>query len=273
MEVTFFSAEWREVGSKLRLSSDISNITRINKRVLRKTEYWKSFSIAQQMSWAARRRITRIEDKAYCLMGLFEVNIPLLYSEGRLAFVRLQQEILKTSLDYTIFAWGREDTLECTTGLLAMSPSDFQDCQDVKERDSPNSVMSDVDPLDLVCETAGPFIKLYATGGELQAIFRGQDVLNNPASLRPSQPGSFIEGAVNFFDNDKLLLVGLSEKIIGENSCRYTGKDLYLVLLNNYIETAARLTTDHTIGILLLKNSSSSFLRIHDISRFLVPLP
>jgi hypothetical protein len=224
------------------------------------------------MSWAARRRTTRIEDEAYCLMGLFEVNIPLLYGEGRLAFVRLQQEILKISLDHTIFAWGREDTLECTTGLLATSPSDFQDCQDVKERGSPNNVMSDVDPLDLVCETAGPFIKLHALGVELQAIFRGQDVLNNPASLRPSQPGSFIEGAVNIFDNEPIL-VGLSEKIFGENSCRYNGKDLYLVLLDNCIKTAARLTTDHTIGILLLKNSSSSFLRIHDISRFLVPLP
>ncbi len=38
-------------------------------------------SIAQKMSWAARRKTTRIEDQAYSLMGLFQVNMPLLYGE------------------------------------------------------------------------------------------------------------------------------------------------------------------------------------------------
>ncbi|KAK6854133.1 heterokaryon incompatibility protein-domain-containing protein [Apiospora arundinis] len=36
------------------------------------------FSIAQRMSWASRRETTKIEDAAYCLMGIFDINMPLL---------------------------------------------------------------------------------------------------------------------------------------------------------------------------------------------------
>ena len=39
-------------------------------------------SAAQKMSWASKRKTTRVEDIAYSLMGIFEVNMPLLYGEG-----------------------------------------------------------------------------------------------------------------------------------------------------------------------------------------------
>ena len=39
------------------------------------------------MSWASRRATTRHEDVAYCLLGLFDVNMPLLYGEGEKAFI------------------------------------------------------------------------------------------------------------------------------------------------------------------------------------------
>ena len=63
-------------------------------------------SVAQRMSWAAKRQTTRREDMAYCLMGLFDVNMPLLYGEGDKAFRRLQEEIMSKSNDQSIFAWG-----------------------------------------------------------------------------------------------------------------------------------------------------------------------
>jgi hypothetical protein len=56
------------------------------------------------MSWAAKRQATREEDLAYSLLGLFNVNMPLLYGEGEKAFRRLQEEIIKSSNDQTIFA-------------------------------------------------------------------------------------------------------------------------------------------------------------------------
>ncbi|KAI1373156.1 hypothetical protein F4677DRAFT_231410 [Hypoxylon crocopeplum] len=57
------------------------------------------------MSRAAGRQTTRIEDQAYCLLGLFGINMPLLYGEEGKAFIRLQQEILRVSDDESIFAW------------------------------------------------------------------------------------------------------------------------------------------------------------------------
>lgn len=60
------------------------------------------------MSWAAGRQTTRPEDKSYSLMGLFNVNIPMLYGEGgSAAFRRPQLEIMQESRDHALFAWGR----------------------------------------------------------------------------------------------------------------------------------------------------------------------
>lgn len=57
------------------------------------------------MSWAARRQTTQEEGLAYCLMGIFNVNMPLLYGEGPKAFIRLQEEILREMRDVSLFAW------------------------------------------------------------------------------------------------------------------------------------------------------------------------
>jgi hypothetical protein len=63
-------------------------------------------SVAQKMSWAANRVTTRVEDMAYCLLGILGVNLPLLYGEGgERAFIRVQEEIIKKSTDQSIFAW------------------------------------------------------------------------------------------------------------------------------------------------------------------------
>jgi hypothetical protein len=48
-------------------------------------------SIVQKMSWASWRSTTRLEDDAYALLGTFEINMPLIYGEGRKAFFRLQE--------------------------------------------------------------------------------------------------------------------------------------------------------------------------------------
>src|SRR5450756_1783726 len=84
------------------------------------------------MSWASRRSTTRSEDVAYCLMGLFDVNMPLLYGEGAKAFIRLQEEILKRSNDHSLFAWASSNAGDTSrgpwafVGFLASDPSDFE---------------------------------------------------------------------------------------------------------------------------------------------------
>ena len=85
-------------------------------------------NVALRMSWASKRRTTRDEDMAYCLMGIFKVNMPLLYGEGgEKAFVRLQEEILKITDDHSIFIWTGHTDVQ-NSGLLARSPASFCTC-------------------------------------------------------------------------------------------------------------------------------------------------
>lgn len=92
------------------------------------------FSIAERMSWAASRKTSRVEDEAYCLMGLFDINMPLIYGEGRKAFVRLQEELLTKSDDASIFAYLsreqpslKEDTVTSTDVGLDIVVSEVVD--------------------------------------------------------------------------------------------------------------------------------------------------
>jgi len=64
---------------------------------------------------------------AYCLLGIFGVNMQPMYGEGEKAFLRLQIEIMKISDDESIFAWADETLSNGTSGLLARSPAAFKD--------------------------------------------------------------------------------------------------------------------------------------------------
>lgn len=75
---------------------------------------------------------TRAEDRAYSLLGIFQVNMPMLYGEGGNAFIRLQEEIIKANPDMSIFAWTRSNEFdgdEQYSGLLASSPADFKNAE------------------------------------------------------------------------------------------------------------------------------------------------
>ncbi len=87
--VEFFDAHWHHISFKADLKSLISKITRIDEQVLIDYSLISSIPVARKMSWAAERKTTREEDIAYCLLGLFDVNIPLLYDEVPKAFIRL----------------------------------------------------------------------------------------------------------------------------------------------------------------------------------------
>ncbi|TBU44651.1 hypothetical protein BD309DRAFT_778214 [Dichomitus squalens] len=104
--VLFLSNSWDVIGSKHTLASIVSEVTRIDRAVLTFERPLDKVSVARRMSWAAARKTTREEDRAYSLMGIFGVNITVSYGEGRYSFIRLQEEILKHIPDQTIFAWG-----------------------------------------------------------------------------------------------------------------------------------------------------------------------
>lgn len=138
-KVIFYSSCWDLIGSRDSLGDIISSRTGIAAKFLSDgfpMNELRLVSIAQRMSWASTRETTRKEDLAYCLLGIFGINMPLLYGEGQGAFIRLQEEIMRHSDDHTIFAWGLfSKGLSSTTrepqGLLAPAPELFARSDDV----------------------------------------------------------------------------------------------------------------------------------------------
>lgn len=133
-QLEFYSKSWVYLGSLDDLVEPVSEIAKIQESVLRKQDRIESFSIACRMSWASRRKTTRIEDEAYCLLGLFEINMPLLYGEGAKAFIRLQKEIIQVSSDQSILVWQRSDAVSPFDSLfsfpaLAWFVARFSNCQ------------------------------------------------------------------------------------------------------------------------------------------------
>jgi hypothetical protein len=147
--VEFYDKDWVRFGEKVsytntnytrnnriwsvREVSTLSEITGIPHELLFEGRPKETYSVAQRMSWAANRVCARTEDIAYCLLGLFDINMPLLYGEGRKAFARLQEEIIKTTDDHSIFAWTLPDNFmnPRVTGILASSPSCFAQSADI----------------------------------------------------------------------------------------------------------------------------------------------
>ncbi|THU88192.1 HET-domain-containing protein, partial [Dendrothele bispora CBS 962.96] len=132
--LVFFSEGWVDIGTKSSLKDIIIAVTGIPSSVLSSLYDLQNISVAQKMSWAARRETTREEDLAYCLMGIVGVNMPTLYGEGGVnAFMRLQEEIIKRSADQSIFAWKANRDDGTKRGLLARSPSEFVDSWRVRD--------------------------------------------------------------------------------------------------------------------------------------------
>lgn len=122
-KLCFYDMNWNLVGTKDGLLNTIQDITAIETTALGGGDL-RFFSIAKKMSWASNRRTTRQEDIAYCLLGIFDISMPLLYGEGTRAFIRLQEEIIKEHDDESLFAWTSNE-LGHVSGLLAPSPDAF----------------------------------------------------------------------------------------------------------------------------------------------------
>ena len=117
----FYDRRWSLLGSSVQYDQQIEAATGIS--------HWDFENLDQvcvgvKMSWLSQRHTTRVEDMAYCMLGIFEINLPLIYGEGEKAFVRLQREIFLTNPDETLFAWQDEDV--AYAGLLAPYPSCFR---------------------------------------------------------------------------------------------------------------------------------------------------
>lgn len=141
--VYFFDQAWEYLGTRKSLAGALSKATQISVDVLGDTCInLEQKSIACRMSWMSLRETTRVEDMAYSLLGIFDINMPLLYGEGMKAFKRLQEEIIKVSNDQSLLAWsGFDATLildspitegdDLVADPLADMPSYFHGCSEI----------------------------------------------------------------------------------------------------------------------------------------------
>lgn len=112
--VIFMSRAWEVIGHKCSaginerncaccaesnnavLNQELAEITGVPETVLWNYEDSKKLRPKAKWSWTAHRKTTKPEDTAYCLLGIFDVYMPLIYGEGaRNASARLRQEIMK----------------------------------------------------------------------------------------------------------------------------------------------------------------------------------
>ncbi|KAL0939197.1 uncharacterized protein CTRU02_205807 [Colletotrichum truncatum] len=149
--VAFYDESWNYRGSKSELKPTIAAITGVDGDVLEDCSVMYSLPVARRMSWASKRITTREEDTAYCLLGIFDVNMPMLYGEGDKAFLRLQEEIIRRYNDTSIFCFSpprtqpaisnpneEETILELSKlrfcDMFAKSPADFADCGSMRHK-------------------------------------------------------------------------------------------------------------------------------------------
>jgi hypothetical protein len=208
-DVVFYNYQWEYIGEKSSLQAEISEITGISESVLLQyfdppgAEGKNEITIAEKMSWASERVTTRIEDTAYSLMGIFGIYMPILYGEKENAFYRLQREIIRSSDDQTIFAWGVNQS-GCSTfsGLFANSPRDFRGCAKVRRTNTLNQFFKpDVSPYAITnigMRIQLPLISLplKATAAILDATLDGHIIaISLTKGSKPGDPEWWMRGS------------------------------------------------------------------------------
>lgn len=150
--IIFLTKTWDVLGTKMSLAMSLETITGVGFDILVGRTMLDSVSVARRMSWAAWRQTTRVEDRAYSLLGIFGLHMSPIYGEGKKAFLRLQEEIIRTIPDQSTFTWGNKCALtgrfsrggkwlldrnslwhhhEAHSGLLANSPTSFPKYSDI----------------------------------------------------------------------------------------------------------------------------------------------
>ncbi|KAG1735707.1 uncharacterized protein EDB91DRAFT_1056089, partial [Suillus paluster] len=96
--IRFYKQDWQPLidsdnNHKEELLTTLHDITRIDIDVLKAFQPGVD-SVKKRLSWVGSRATKKIEDMAYCLMGIFGIHMPVMYGEKHNAFVRLQKEIM-----------------------------------------------------------------------------------------------------------------------------------------------------------------------------------
>jgi hypothetical protein len=79
--VEFYAADGSQLGDRTSLEASLYEATKVAIKALRGHPL-SDFGIEERFSWASGRQTKRPEDKAYSLLGILGVSMPLIYGEG-----------------------------------------------------------------------------------------------------------------------------------------------------------------------------------------------
>jgi hypothetical protein len=96
ISVEFFSQNGQALGTKQTLEQMVHEITHIPCLALQGVPM-SQFTVNERLRWAEHRKTKRPEDKAYCLLGIVNIFMPLMYGERENAFKRLRENIDRQS--------------------------------------------------------------------------------------------------------------------------------------------------------------------------------
>jgi hypothetical protein len=266
-DVVFFSATWKELGTRDSLAFLISMATKIDINVLKQQKGLSSYSVAQRLSWASQRQTSKIEDEAYCLMGLFGVSMPLLYGEGPKAFQRLQLEIMKECYDPSILAWASVDSCATIVGVLASSPAAFEGCGSILfdakglHQGEYGSSGASHDIIGSSLRLEAPTIAMGEQWTDIKLLAYDEGVHTHDSKSCTHQDS--LPRMIHFPKNTSYQ----TSDFLEYSFLRHHKHSLILALLSGCKEG------EHTVGITLCRDSKGLLKRVHYPTRFLLPEP
>ncbi|KAI2478441.1 kinesin light chain 1 [Pyrenophora tritici-repentis] len=109
ISVEFYSCERRQIGDKRSLEQLVHDVTSIPITVLRNC-LLDQFTTSERMHWAKKRKTTEDEDIVYCLLGIFNISMPVSYGEGKeKALGRLLAEVGEANSAPSIIPFSQND--------------------------------------------------------------------------------------------------------------------------------------------------------------------
>ena len=139
--VEFYAMDWKMIGTKHSLVSAVYATTGIHEGYIWLPDRVGQANIARIFSWASTRQTTREEDMAYCLLGLLDVNMPLIYGEGKRAFIRLQMQVIKQTSDQSFLCWKNPGGKFGVYGPFCDSPKAFNHSGNILVWDDPGILL------------------------------------------------------------------------------------------------------------------------------------
>lgn len=230
----FYDEEWSLIDDRSGsiILKVIHEVTGIDEPYLTGRDALATASIAKRMSWLSKRTTTRIEDLAYCMLGIFDINMPLLYGEGSAAFTRLQREIIQVSDDHSIFCWHWNQSVpDEWVSMLAPSPRAFQDCGKYMQR----ILFRNAAPYSMTNIGLSMSLPVMLSFGRLFAILEAWDVteqLNTIVLIPICQPMNSRRTFERTFFPPRPISLGLPSHF-GHHRSRNDGASRYDIYLTN----------------------------------------